>query len=483
MSSLSSILGIARGALSAHQTAISVTAHNVANAETPGYSRQRAALVAGVPVSLPVGQLGSGVQVQRLERVRDGLLDAVYRREVGKEAGQAQRRDLLSRIEGIFAEPTETGLGAALDAFWSAWDELASAPTSNSARGIVRLRGEELARTLNDHARRLNEVADGARAQLVASLQDLNELTRRIAELNKQIVGSEVSGRVASDLRDERDRVLDAIAALADVQVVERPNGAVAVFLSGATLVDGGSVQQLTTLGSDPVRFALAGSSEPLAGVGGRLGAVLRVLEEDVPQVRQHLDLIARSLVESVNALHMTGWSPAGDPAGADPNWSGSQVAFFDPNGLTAATIVLAGRGPDDPPSVPLGVRNDAAYVAAGTIRYATGDNSLARSLAELRDRTDVVVADPSNPAASRSLRDSFRDLVTGVAMETRAATDGAKSQGLIVQEAELRRQSVAGVSTDEELTQLMRQQQAYVAATRLVSTVDEMAQAILNMV
>jgi flagellar hook-associated protein 1 FlgK len=483
MSSIASILGIARSALSAHQTAISVTSHNVANAETQGYTRQRASLVAGYPASMPYGQLGGGVNVERLERIRDGLLDTVYRRASGNLAAESQRRDILLQLEGVFGEPSDAGLGAALDAFWIAWDELAVSPNSDSARGTVRQRGEQVARMLNDHAARVNEVASGARSRLESSLLDVNRLTSELGQLNRQIVNGEVSGRVASDLRDQRDRVLDSLAELADIQVVERGNGSVGVFLSGSMLVDGASVQQLSVLSGQPVRFAVAGSSEPLHNVGGSLGAVARVLNEDIPSVTRQLDLVASSLVQAVNELHMTGWSPAGDPAGADPAWAGSQVVFFDPDRLTAESIILAGRGPDDPPHVPPGVRNDARYVAAGTLRYGTGDNSLALAMAALRDRTDVVVPDPSNPASTRSLRDAFRDLVTGVALETQAARNGAVSNATIVNEAELRRQSVAGVSTDEELTQLMRQQQAYVAATRLVSTVDEMAQAILNMV
>lgn len=483
MSSLASILGIARSALSAHQTAISVTSHNVANAETKGYTRQRASLVAGVPTSMPYGQLGGGVNVERLERIRDGLLDTVYRRATGNHAAETQRRDILSQLEGVLGEPGDTGLSAALDAFWISWDELSVSPNSDSARGTVRQRGEQVARMLNDHAARVDEVAAGTRSRLESSLLKLNGLTGELGALNAQIVNGEVSGRVASDLRDQRDRILDSLSELADVQVVERSNGSVGVFLSGNMLVDGASVQQLTVTSGVPVRFAIAGSSEPLHSIGGSLGATARVLNEDIPAVIEKLDTIAASLVQSVNDIHMTGWSPAGDAAGADPSWAGSQVAFFDPGRLTASSIILAGRGPDDPPGVLPGVRNDARYVAAGSLRYATGDNSVALEMVQLRDRTDVVSVDPANPAATRSLRDAFRDLVTDVALETQAAANGAESGAMIVSEAELRRQSVAGVSTDEELTQLMRQQQAYVAATRLVTTVDEMAQAILNMV
>src|SRR5690606_29669479 len=163
-----------------------------------------------------------------------------------------------------------------------------------------------------DHAARVNEVASGARSRLESSLLDVNRLTSELGQLNRQIVNGEVSGRVASDLRDQRDRVLDSLAELAGIQVGERGNGSAGVVLSG-----------------QPVRFAVAGSSEPLHNVGGSLGAVARVLNEDIPSVTRQLDLVASSLVQAVNELHMTGWSPAGDPAGADPAWAGSQVVFF----------------------------------------------------------------------------------------------------------------------------------------------------------
>lgn len=483
MTTLGGILNTARGAIAAHQTAITVTSHNIANAETPGYTRQRAALTANVPVGLPIGQVGTGVTASRIERIRDPLLDTVYRREAGNESAFAARRDVLQQVEGIFAEPGESGLSSSIDAFWAAWDDLANLPNSATARGSVQQRGTQLAMALNQTARRLDEVRDGTRTRIAATVQDVNRLTKQVGELNTQIVAAEAGGRTASDLRDARDRVLDELGQHVELQVSERPNGAVGVFVGGATLVDNATVKPLTLLGADPVRFGVGGSPEALPAVGGSLGAMARVLNEDLPRITAELDTFTAALVEQVNAVHREGWSPAGDPAGPSTGWAGSGVDFFDPASLTAASIALAGRGPDDPTSVPLGVRNDAAYVAAGNVRFGTGNNAVALRLAALKDSASAVTPNPSAPGVTQSFRDYYRGVVTGLALETESATNSAEAYGMVVEEVEFRRQSVAGVSNDEEMTNLIRQQQAYVAATRIVSTVDEMAQSILNMV
>lgn len=483
MTSLAGILGVARGALTAHQTAITVTSHNIANAQTPGFTRQRASLVANVPVGLAVGQVGTGVIVSRIERVRDPLLDVVFRRESGNEAAFGMRRDLLQQVEGIFNEPSATGLASSLDALWSSWDDLANLPNSGTARGVVQQRGVQVAATLNDFAARLTTASDGASLRLKSTLDEVNRLTGQVAELNKQIVGTEVSGRGANDLRDERDRVLDALSGITNTQIIERANGSVGVFLGGALLVDGTSRKKLETTGSDPVRFAVAGDNEPITGVEGTLGAIAEVLNTDVPRIRAQLDTLASAIVTTVNSVHRAGWSPLGEPTVATDPYTGSGVDFFNPAGTTAASITLAGRGPNDPSTTPLGVRNDPNFIAAGNVRFGTGSNTIALQLAALRDRGDSVTPDSSVPASTQSFRDYYRDVVTTVALGVQAAENSASVYATIVTDADSRRQSVAGVSTDEELVQLMRQQQAYVAATKLVNTVDQMAQAILNMV
>src|SRR5687768_12477510 len=136
MSTMANILSTARMAIFAHQTAMQVTSHNIANAETPGYSRQRAQLTEATPQVMPFGNLGTGVRITDVAQIRDTLLDASFRRESANAAGFGLRRDLLGQLEGIFAEPGDRGFATTLDAFWNAWSDLANTPTSSTAREV-----------------------------------------------------------------------------------------------------------------------------------------------------------------------------------------------------------------------------------------------------------------------------------------------------------------------------------------------------------
>ncbi|HEX6631116.1 MAG TPA: flagellar basal body protein, partial [Gemmatimonadaceae bacterium] len=225
MSSMGSILNIARLAINAHQTAIQVASHNIANAETPGYSRQRAVLVENVPERTPIGLLGTGVLTHRVDQMRDGLLDAGFRRESSQAAGFGLRGDLLGQLEGVFNEPSDGAFAATLDAFWNAWSDLANAPANDNARDVLRQRGSQVAMTLNGYATRLDELSADTGLRLDRSVVQFNDYARQVAALNNQIVAAETGAGVAGDLRDARNVALDAMAKLAPVQVIDRADG------------------------------------------------------------------------------------------------------------------------------------------------------------------------------------------------------------------------------------------------------------------
>lgn len=473
MSSMGSILNIARLAINAHQTAIQVASHNIANAETPGYSRQRAVLVENVPERTPIGLLGTGVLTHRVEQMRDGLLDAGFRRESSQAAGFGLRGDLLGQLEGVFNEPSDGAFAATLDAFWNAWSDLANAPANDNARDVLKQRGSQVAMALNGYATRLDELSADTGLRLDRSVAQFNDYARQVAALNDQIVTAETGAGAAGDLRDARNVALDAMAKLAPVQVIERADGSVQVTLANQSVVDGNAAKALAYTGTPPaLRIGFAGAADSLNVGGGELGAMLQVLNEDIPGARARLDDLAAGLVNAVNAVHRTGWSPGVEPAGDPPtppaDWAGSNVDFFDPAGVTAASIQLSAA-----------VQADRGAIAAGSVYGGAGDNAIAVQLSQLRD-TPVSIG---TPAATLTLGTHYRDTVTGIAIEASSVTDSAAVYDTIAAQAEVRRQSVSGVSTDEELIDLMRHQQAYVAATRLVTAVDEMTQALLNMV
>ncbi|HEY0970381.1 MAG TPA: flagellar hook-associated protein FlgK [Gemmatimonadales bacterium] len=467
MSSFGGILSIARLAISAHQTAIQVTSHNIANAETPGYSRQRVSLQENYPALDPAaGLLGTGVLVTDVGQIRDTLLDGSFRRESTSAAGFGLRRDLLGQVEGIFREPTNDGLAATLDQFWNAWSDLANSPLNDTTRSVVRQRGQQVATALNGYDRRLTEISEDTKLRLDSSLGQLNEYSRQVAELNRQIVSFEVGGGTAGDLRDARNRVLDEMSKLVPVDTIARRDGSIAVTLHGQSLVDGSHHKPLEhRMNGAVVEIAFTGSKDALRIQGGELGAMLTVLNDDVPAARGRLDDLAKGIVEAVNGVHVKGWSPAEEPSGTprpDP-WDGSLVHFFDPGNVTAADISLSVK-----------VQSSERYVAAGNVFDGPADNSIALDLAALRDRSAIGDA---------TLATHFRDTVTGIAMSAASAGSSASVHETMAAQADVRRQSVSGVSTDEELLALMRHQQAYVAATRVVTAVDEMMQSLLQMV
>lgn len=442
---IGNILNIARSAIVAHQTAVQVTSQNVSNAQTPGYTRQRATLESGPGVSTLYGRVGSGVAVRDISRTRDALLDLTYRREAGNSADFEMRRQLLGQVEELFGELSDSGFSATMDSFWASWSDLANNPENGSVRGLVKQQAGQVAFALNNYSGRLGVLRENVTTRLERSVEEVNHLARQLADINRQVATSEASGRSAPDLRDNRDRLLDELSQLARIQVVERRDNTVAVYLGTSTLVDGTDSRLLRM---DPPDQELRIGSTLVRDVGGSLGAMVDLRDQEIPLVARRLDDFARTLVEQVNAIHV----------------AGTGREFFDSTRLTAGVIALS-TDVDDPNVI-------------GTVPGAPGDNRVALELAALRER-DVAFA----TAGPRTFGGFYGELIADVGLKVNSAERSSVVYGTLASQADIRRSSVGGVSTDEEMMNLMKHQQAYAAATRLVQVADEMMKTVLNMV
>jgi flagellar hook-associated protein 1 FlgK len=442
--SLGNILSVARSALLAQQTAVQVASQNLSNAATEGYSRQRAALTPGDAVRTAGGLLGTGVRVRDVERARDSLLDVAVRREGGSAAGAGLRRDLLGEVEGVFGELGDTPVAGALDEFWNAWADLANHPGTDSVRSLVQLQGGRVAGAVNGALDALAQVGQSARDRLTATVSEVNGLASRIADLNGQIQTAELGGQTAGDLRDTRDLLLDDMAKRAGARVLERPDGTLAVAIGGATVVDGTSTRALEVRSTAGVlSVGLTGSTSTVNGLGGEAAAALEMHNVEVPRVSDELRRLGAAVATEVNAVHRAG------------------------NGRDFFAVDAAGR---------LSLSPDVANAAnIGRSPSGPGDNRMALDLAALRDREVPSLG-------GRTFVDAHAEIVSGVGHRLRAADQDASVHDTLQRQAETRRGAVSGVSTDEELVTLMRHQQAYAAAARLVTTVDEMMQAVLGM-
>ena len=472
--SINSVLNIASGAMAAQQTIIQTTGNNISNVSTPGYSRQRVELGALAEQHWNYGSIGSGVSVLNVTQARDTMLDSAFRVETSSAAGSQLKQELLGNVEGVLGEPSETGLASAMDAFWSSWSDLATQPTSPAARSVVQQRGQQVASMLNGFDARLTDLSQNAAVQLDSTATQINSLSDQIAQLNGRIVSTEVDGTMANDLRDQRNNAIDALSKLGTVRVIQNPNGSVQVQLGNITIVDdtNGRHVKTVTAASGDVALQMSNGTEPMLPVGGTSQVLLDFLNKDVKNVRGQLDALANGLVTSVNALHNTGEIY---PAGGTPAAAGD---FFDPTHVSARDISLS-------TAVAANAANIAAGAAtpSGTNAAGSGNNEIALAMAKLRDTpTQVTYVDVTGQTQSGSFTSFYGDVNSRLGTQVNNAAADADVHSTLASQADSRRQSVSGVNLDEELTTLMRAQQAYSAAAKVVSTASDMMKTLIDM-
>ncbi len=449
-------------ALTAAQIALDTAAHNTANANTDGYSRQRVHLVAGDPYSIPAvnrsglpGQIGTGVSVATIERVRDAFLDLQIRDQVAVGGDWDTRRDELAKVEALFPEPSASGLGSLLGRFWDAWEDLAGDPTSTAARAALVEQAGTLASRINRDARQLATLVSDVNAQVAVQVDVVNDLAVRIAALNEQIQRVTVSGDHPNDLADARDVLLDQLNAIVPTSVVPEADGTITVLVGGTDLVQGIRARPMTTtVGAGGALTPTWSSGGPVTLGPGRLAALVALRDDGLAAYRDQLDALARGVADAVNAIHTTGFD-AGGAAG---------LAFFTTTaGREAETIALNAT-----------IAADPSRVAAASATSEPGNGAIAGRLADLR--SEKLFAGGTQTAS-----DFHASLVGRIGSDARQANEIAANQALLVDHLRARRESVSGVSLDEEATDMIRFQRAYQAASRVITTIDEMLDTLIN--
>jgi flagellar hook-associated protein 1 FlgK len=422
-------LQTALSGLIANQEAIDTTGHNITNANTPGYSRQTAVMETNQPLGIEAmsqitgagGQLGTGVNVDTFTRIRNLYLDAQFRTQNAKLGATSSETEELQQAQSAFDEPSESGISSQLSAFWSAWGTLATAPSSTSAREGVVSAGKQLATTLNQLSGQLSTIATQTTQQYTAITGPTGQVqddANQIAQLNHQIKLSEQAGQSPNDLLDRRDELIDKLSELANVTVTKAPDGT-------DTVTFGDAAKPLVEGSTVTWPQALT----PAAG--GQLGALLGLSAPGGPlaSFQTGLDEVAAQLAGSVNALH-------------------TSTPFF--TGATAATIAVA--------VTPAEVQTSSTVAAGG--------NNVAQAIAALR-----------GGAADRS----YTGLVAKVGSDVQTAQDDQSTAKAVVGAIENQRQSVSGVSLDEEMTNLISFQRGYQASARTLTMMDEMLDTLIN--
>ena len=418
-----------RGLL-AEQRALDVTSHNIANANTAGYSRQEAVVQATDALRVPpAGLLGTGVDVTSYRRIRDSFLDLQFRAQNMQVGYGTARADALEQAEMRLSEPSDNGIGARLNSFWDSWSDLANAPENGAARGALIEDARTLVTSINALDDGLETVQTQAAAELALLTGDGGELegiARELAGLNGAIRDSERVGAQPNDLLDRRDLLLDRLSSLAQVSVADDGAGSVRVTLGGAAapLVDGTTVTW---------------PAPAMPSAGGKIGALMDASSPTgtIASYRADLASFAQALTTQVNAIY-------GPAAG---------MSFF---AYDAGTATL---------SINPAVTTATLKAGGGT---APGANDAAIALSELRGRAG-------------SPDDVYAQLVTRIGTEVADARRTTVNATALSDAIEDRRQSTAGVSLDEEMTNLIRFQRGYQAAARAMTTTDSLLDTLIN--
>ena len=469
-------LNTATSALFAQQRALDVTGQNIANVNTPGYSRQRAELVsvggATVPAIFSVSdQVGQGVSADTITRIRDAFLEKRAQGEHAATESLTVTQDALSQIEDAFREPGDTGLQSQLDKMWAGWGDLAKETDQQGtgARAQVLERTRTVVDSLHTTSAALDQQWMQDRDSLGALVQDVNASASTIADLNQAIKRGLAGGLPVNELADKRDALVMKLSEQIGATSALKDDGTMTVSVPGATLVD-----EIST-----IKLTLQGQTTP-SGPGGRPSIVtqpggttihpsgtaegqLSAMNELIPRYRTQLDGIAQQLAQQLNTAHQAGYDQTG--AKGVPlldDGTGTGATAVDPSTVTAANIRLR-------------VTDVAQLAAAALPTTATGG---------------VVSSDRGNASAIYQLRlgsgspdADYQKMIVALGVESSVASGNLKTQGVISTQVDAARESVAGVSIDEEMTNMLQYQHAYSAAAKLVTTIDETIQTLLNMV
>ncbi|MDJ0782880.1 MAG: flagellar hook-associated protein FlgK [Desulfosarcinaceae bacterium] len=461
MPNIYGMLDVGRTALATQQKAIAVTGNNIANVNTPGYSRQRVHMEQSEPTRSDGGQLGRGVQASReVQRIYDQFLESQIVTENQNFGRWQTQKDGLAKVELLFDEASGYGINNALSMFWGSWQDLSNNPTGHVERTTLVANSEIMAGTFNRMAADLEQLQAETDYAVQRLVDEINPISEQIAELNWKIASIEGAGNTANQYRDERDLLLKDLSEKIDINYFEDGDGFVHVMVGeGRPLVDNVNAWQLETRTNvttglhDLYWVDSAGTAQDITGEidGGNLKGHLEVRDTYIPDFRGRLDTLAGEIISQVNTLHTAGYGIDGVSTGND---------FF--SGTDARTI-----------AVHTDIQNDNGLIAAAQAVNAPGDARNAAAIAALQDAATI---------GSSSFQGYYASLVSDAGSYAQESNIYYDYQSSMLRQMESYREEVSGVSLDEEMVNLVKYQNAYNAAAKMVSTVDELLETLIAM-
>ena len=598
MSGLFATFNVAKRGMSAQQKAIDVTSHNIANANTEGYSRQRATMETTKPFGMPSmnnamgpGQLGTGVQISSIVRIRDSFLDYQVRTENGTKGLYEGREQFLTEIESIMNEPSDTGVSTLLGKVFASWQELSKHPESSNARTVVAQQSKALTDELNNTHKQLMNLKDNTQGVIKQNVVDINNMLNQINELNQQVISVKVGGNEPNDLMDKRDLLVDQLSSKFGITIDKKnlagedlkptgnfgidnaylvkcnPNDEVRRFsyVNSIVLTDAQKpapgvqgnytvtyykngdmsneknkvtmtmkldadeykdLDQGRVLWADREGYAIDGSGNRIAGndsndvpiLDGIKGSTLAAtttssmeniklfntekgelkgymsVQADIDVYVDQLNRLAKGIAFSINAVH----SGISDDNAVTPDLL---KFFINKDLLGTEEEITAGNI-----SVSEAIIKDVMKINVGKeIGPGATDGNRALAIAMLRDiRLEIQGIDSETTRGTflqnifvfdatlgvdtvksnlngMTIGGYFKDTVNRLAVQTQEAKRIVKNHEALLSSLDESRTSISGVSLDEEMANMIQFQHAYQANAKIISTVDELLDVVIN--
>jgi len=454
MASLNSILAIATGALSADEGALSATTNNVANVNTPGYARVEPELVASQPVVVGSLTYGTGVTLEKLQSIRDPILQVRIQQEAQQQGQLNAAVTALQQVQANFSS-SSGDIGSQISQLFSSLDQLSTDPSNLSDRQAVLTAANNLATTFNNTAGSLTQQQASLDLNVSQAVQQINTITGQIAALNTQISTLTGTGQDASTFVNQRDVLIGQLSNLIGVsQISTENNGLTLVTGNGTPLVTGGQSFQLTSqTNSSGHQDVFAGGTDITSQItSGALAGYIQVRDQTIPGILSNLDTLAAGLANGLNAANQSGYDLNGNPGGdifVPPPVSGAGAAANLQVQIT-----------------------DPALIAASSDGTPDSNGNLA-NLSAVGTQPDINGQTPS---------DYYSGIVYTVGNDVSNTTAELTSAQLVLNQLQDQRGSISGVSLDEEAANTLVYQQAYNAAAKVVTTIDDLMTTVITM-
>jgi len=453
MSGLFGTLSIALSGLSVSQQELETSSNNVANANTAGYSREVPLAEAGPPIVLGSLALGTGVVLEHIESLRNPILEIQLNQQTQQDSYLNSQLTELQQVQSGFSSST-TGIGADITNFFNSVQQLSPDPINLSLRQSVLTAAGNLATDFNTASQNLETQRSNLDQNVVEDVGQINALTSEIASVDQQISDLQNTNEDTGTLVDQQTSLIRQLSALVDVQVIATGQGGISLTTSnGTALVSGSQSFALSTAtGTDATEHVMSGSQDVTTALtGGSLAGTLEIRDQEIPGVLNQLDQLAAGLANAVNAANAQGY----DLTGAQ----GTNI-FTAPSGIAGAAGALR---------VAI---SDPSLIAASS-DGTTGSNG---NLANLSAVASAPVANGQTPLSA------YSDLVFQLGSTTSNISADADASAQILQQLEDQRGSISGVSLNEEAANMVQYQTAYQAASRVVSTVNNLLQDAVNL-